>query len=238
MKHWSKGIRKAARASSGTPAEIVLRILLLKHLRNWSFDVVEREVRTNLYTGNHTRGGAKCPTPKLSAARPGAGAGCYQQIHQRMVELAVGNKVVQAAGCAWIRPWSRPISITLPTVLSRDGTRVDAAHEKVTAIADGGNTLRDRMRACRSVMEIARAARVKGEKGKEDAALYRKLLAITDASRAAKRSRLRCHDVKRSADGRKQTASYCETRHRCPTRQVVATKARSSATIHTLKTSS
>jgi IS5 family transposase len=26
-------------------AEIVVRMLLLKHIRNWSFDVVEREVR-------------------------------------------------------------------------------------------------------------------------------------------------------------------------------------------------
>jgi len=35
-------------ARLGVPAEIVLRMLLLKHLRNWSFAVVEREVRANL----------------------------------------------------------------------------------------------------------------------------------------------------------------------------------------------
>ena len=27
-----------------TPAEVVLRLLLLKHIRNWSYDVLEREV--------------------------------------------------------------------------------------------------------------------------------------------------------------------------------------------------
>ncbi len=29
-----------------TPAEVVLRLMLLKHFRNWSYEVVEREVRS------------------------------------------------------------------------------------------------------------------------------------------------------------------------------------------------
>src|ERR1022692_1122052 len=33
------------RGRQQTPAEVVLRLLLLKHARNWSFAVVEREVR-------------------------------------------------------------------------------------------------------------------------------------------------------------------------------------------------
>jgi IS5 family transposase len=35
----------------GVPAEIVVRMLLLKHLRNWSFDELEREGLTS-YIGN------------------------------------------------------------------------------------------------------------------------------------------------------------------------------------------
>src|ERR1700732_2356293 len=31
-----------------TPAEVVLRLLLLKHIRNWSYDVLEREVHSVL----------------------------------------------------------------------------------------------------------------------------------------------------------------------------------------------
>jgi len=31
-----------------TPAEVALRMLILKHVRNWSFDALEREVRMNL----------------------------------------------------------------------------------------------------------------------------------------------------------------------------------------------
>ena len=31
-----------------TPAEVVLRLPLLKHIRNWSYETLEREVRANL----------------------------------------------------------------------------------------------------------------------------------------------------------------------------------------------
>jgi transposase, IS5 family len=40
--------KSRTRGRLGVPAEIVLRMLLLKHIRNWSFAVVEREVRANL----------------------------------------------------------------------------------------------------------------------------------------------------------------------------------------------
>jgi IS5 family transposase len=31
-----------------TPAEVVLRMLILKHVRNWSYETLEREVRANV----------------------------------------------------------------------------------------------------------------------------------------------------------------------------------------------
>lgn len=40
--------KSRTRGRLGTPAEVVLRLLLLKHIRNWSYEVVEREVRANL----------------------------------------------------------------------------------------------------------------------------------------------------------------------------------------------
>jgi IS5 family transposase len=43
------------RGRLGFPAEIVLRMLLLKHIRNWSFRVLEREVRPNLLYREFTR---------------------------------------------------------------------------------------------------------------------------------------------------------------------------------------
>ena len=48
-----------------TPAEVVLRLLLLKHLRNWSYDVLEREVRANRYIAPLPGSGMKkCRTPR------------------------------------------------------------------------------------------------------------------------------------------------------------------------------
>ena len=36
------------RGRPGTPAEVVIRMLILKHLFDWSYDDLEREVRANL----------------------------------------------------------------------------------------------------------------------------------------------------------------------------------------------
>src|SRR5215472_14497771 len=48
-----------------TPAEVVLRLLVLKHVRNWSYEVLEREVRANLVYRTFTRIGAeKVPDAK------------------------------------------------------------------------------------------------------------------------------------------------------------------------------
>jgi IS5 family transposase len=40
--------KSKSRGRRGTPAEVVLRLLILKHIRNWSYGVLEREVRANL----------------------------------------------------------------------------------------------------------------------------------------------------------------------------------------------
>jgi IS5 family transposase len=49
----------------GTPADVVLRLLVLKHVRNWSYGVLEREVRANLVYRQFTHVGAgKVPDAK------------------------------------------------------------------------------------------------------------------------------------------------------------------------------
>jgi IS5 family transposase len=51
-----------------TPAEIALRLLLLKHVRNRSYDILEREVRDNLAYRDFARIGlGKVPDAKTSA---------------------------------------------------------------------------------------------------------------------------------------------------------------------------
>ena len=78
------------RGREQTPAEVVLRLLLLKHIRNWSYDTLEREVRANLVYRAFTRiGDEKVPDAK-TLARLGQliGAEVIEELHQRIVQLA------------------------------------------------------------------------------------------------------------------------------------------------------
>ena len=43
--HGERNPQSRRRGREQTPAEVVLRLLLLKHIRNWSDDTPEREVR-------------------------------------------------------------------------------------------------------------------------------------------------------------------------------------------------
>lgn len=51
--------RSRTRGRLGVPAGIVLRMLLLKHIRNWSFEETVRETRANLVYREFTRIGAR-----------------------------------------------------------------------------------------------------------------------------------------------------------------------------------
>jgi IS5 family transposase len=86
-----------SRGRMQTPTEVVLRLLLLKHVRNWSYDVLEREVRANLVYRAFTRvGDEKVPDAK-TLARLGQlmGAEVIEQLHKRIVELAQERGVTQ-----------------------------------------------------------------------------------------------------------------------------------------------
>ena len=75
--------KSRSRGRLGTPAEVVLRLLILKHIRNWSYGVLEREVRANLVYRDFTRvGGAKTPDAK-TMGRWGVALGgdVIKQIH-------------------------------------------------------------------------------------------------------------------------------------------------------------
>jgi transposase, IS5 family len=207
--------KSRTRGRLGTPAEIVLRMLLLKHIRNWSFDTVEREVRANLLYRDFTRvGGGKVPDAKsLGRQARALGPEVIKQIHQRMVELAVEKKVVEGRRMR-VDTTVVETNIHYPTdsTLLGDGMRVlTRLMKKVTSIAGAAGTkLRDRMRSVgRHVMEIARAARVKGDKGKEKLQpIYRKLLAITGrvVAQAKHFSAEIASGVKRTRGARKRAA--------------------------------
>lgn len=79
--------RSGTHGRPGTPAEVVLRMLLLKHIRDWSFATLEREVRGNLLYREFTRIGAeKVPDAKtmgrLARALPPE---VIEKLHARIV---------------------------------------------------------------------------------------------------------------------------------------------------------
>jgi transposase, IS5 family len=205
--------KSRTRGRLGTPAEIVLRLLILKHIRNWSFEVVEREVRGNLVYREFTRvGAAKVPDAKsLGRQALALGPEVIEQIHRRMVQLALENRVIEGRRMR-VDTTVVETNIHYPTDsgLLGDGTRVlTRLMKKVTAIAGtAGTKMRDRMRSVqRRVMEIGRAARIKGEQGKEKLnGIYTKLLAITArvVCQAKRFSAEIADGIKRSADTRKQ----------------------------------
>ena len=64
----AKRLKKSkTRGRPGTTAEVVLRMLLLKHVRDFSFQELTREVRANLVYREFTRiGGGKVPDDKTT----------------------------------------------------------------------------------------------------------------------------------------------------------------------------
>ncbi len=176
--------KSRTRGRRGTPAEVVLRLLLLKHIRNWSYEVVEREVRANLVYRSFTRvGGGKVPDDTvMNKWALALGPEVIEDLHKRVVAIAQEKKVV-AGGKMRIDTTVVETNIHYPTdsSLLGDGVRVlTRAMKRVAAIVgDAGAKLRDRSRSVKyRILEIGRAARSKGGVGKERLKQgYEKLLA-------------------------------------------------------------
>ena len=87
--------KSKTRGRQATPAEVVLRMLLWKHLRNWSYETLSWEVRANLVYRQFTRiGGEKVPDDRTigNLARQ-LGPEVIEKLHRRVVEIAQENKV-------------------------------------------------------------------------------------------------------------------------------------------------
>jgi len=161
------------RGRLGVPAEIVMRMLLLKHIRNWSFDVLEREVRPNLLYREFTRVAAgKVPDSKtLGRHALALGPEVIKQIHERVVALAMENKVVQGRKMR-LDTTVVEANIHYPTdsSLLGDGVRVlTRVMKKIAEIAGkGGAKLRDRSRSVKfRILEIGRIVRTRGGPNRE-----------------------------------------------------------------------
>lgn len=194
-----KRLKKSqTRGRKATPVEVILRMLLLKHIRDWSFEVLSREVRANLVYRDFTGiGGGKVPDDKTmgNLARQ-LSPELIAKIHQRMVEIAVENKVVSGQKMR-LDTTVVETDIHYPTdsTLLGDGVRVlTRIMKKITAVAGKvGASFRNRSRSVKlKVLAIARASRNKSEAGqKKMKEAYLKLLAATsrvvgDAKRFAR----------------------------------------------------
>src|SRR5215472_1052569 len=105
------------RGRPSTPGEVALRMLVLKRLKRWSFEQTEYEVRQNLVYRHLTRVYfERVPDAKtlvrLSAA---IGEEGIKAIHQRVVEIAREQRLIEGRAHGSIRPWSKAIFVILPT---------------------------------------------------------------------------------------------------------------------------
>jgi transposase, IS5 family len=157
------------RGRPGFSAEIVLRLLILKHIRNWSYQVLEREVRANLVYRDFTRVGSEKVPDAKTMGRWGTALGpaVIQQIHGRIVQIAQAQKVVQGRKMRLdTTVVERNIHYPTDSSLLGDGVRVlIRSMRKITGLTgEVGAKLRDRSRSVKHrVIEIARAARGKTE---------------------------------------------------------------------------
>ncbi len=203
------------RGRRGVPAEIVLRLLILKHVRNWSYEVLEREVRANLVYRDFTRvGGGKTPDAK-TMGRWGLALGpeVLKQIQERLVRIARDNGVTTGRRMR-VDTTVVETNIHHPTdsTLLGDGVRVlTRIMKKITNIAGAAGTkLRDRTRSVKfRLLDIGRVARAKGPVRQDRLTQhYRHLLDATSrvVGQAKRFSNEIAHGVKRSKSVVKQLA--------------------------------
>jgi IS5 family transposase len=174
------------RGRPGTPAEIVLRLLILKHLFDWSYDDLEQEVRANLVYRAFTRIDAgDVPDAKtiLKIARA-LGPEVIEQLHLRVVDIA------KRAGVTHGRRFRIDTTVVETNVhyptdssLLQDGVRVLTRTMQRASAALGGarGRVRNRLRSVgRRVLVIGRQARSPETR---DALVrsYRQLMATTRA---------------------------------------------------------
>jgi Transposase domain (DUF772)/Transposase DDE domain len=174
------------RGRPGTPAEVVIRMLMLKHLFDWSYDDLEREVRANLVYRMFTRIDAgEVPDAKtiLKIARA-LGPEVIEQLHRQVIEVA------KRAGVTHGRRFRIDTTVVETNVhyptdssLLQDGVRVltRTMQRASTMLGDPKGRIRNRLRSVmRRVLIIGYEAR----SPKTRAALiqsYRKLMATTRA---------------------------------------------------------
>jgi IS5 family transposase len=159
------------RGRSQTPAEMVLRLLLLKHVRNWSFDTLEREVRMNLAYRDFARiGMGKVPDAKtLARIAQALGGEVIAELHRRLVEIAQEEGVIQGRKLR-VDTTVVEANIHYPTDSSLLGDGARVLTRTMKRIETKAGTLKRKVRnrtrsVSKRVIAIATASRHKGPEG-------------------------------------------------------------------------
>src|SRR6516225_6685803 len=174
------------RGRLGTPAEVVIRMLILKHLFDWSYDDLEHEVRANLVYRAFTHIDAgDVPDAKtiLKIARA-LGPEVIEQLHRQVVEVAKRAGVTHGRRFR-IDTTVVETNVHYPTdsTLLQDGVRVltRTMQRASSALGDLPGRVRNRLRSVmRRVLIIGYEAR---SPKTHDALVrsYRQLMATTRA---------------------------------------------------------
>jgi len=228
------------RGRLGTPAEVVLRLMALKHLRNWSYQALEREVRANVVYREFTRiRGEKVPDSK-TMVRWGKALGpkVTRAIHERVVDLGRKRGVVRGRKLR-VDTTVAETDIHYPTDsgLLGDAVRVMTRTMKQIEweVGDRGTVLRDRTRSVKHrLIEIGRSAMRKSQEAVvRRTEAYRKLMATTHKvmAQAELFSQEVAVGVKQASTLRGQLlieglAKYLEEMHGLAVRVLKQTKAR------------
>lgn len=174
------------RGHQQTPAEVALRMLILKHVRNWSYEILEREVRANVVYRSFCRIGMEKVPDAKTLVRLGQAIGpeTIAELHGRIVTLAQEQGIIRGRKMR-VDTTVVESNVHYPTDsgLLNDGARVLTRTMKKIEQKTGGlkRKVRNRMRSVKKrVIAIALALRHKGTEGElKRKREYRELLRLT-----------------------------------------------------------
>jgi transposase, IS5 family len=209
--------RREASARTGrpsTPAEVVLRLLVLKHIRGWSYEQLQWEVMGNFVYRRFCRiDGGDVPDAKTMVR--------YGQLLDGEVLKGVFDRVVELTRVRGLTKGRRlridttvveaPIHYPTDSALCADAVRVLA--REVGKIEEAGTKLPFvrtdvRRSIARRLLEIGYALRKRGDEAKESLVKpYRRLLRVTARiTRQAQRARRAAVRAMKKARGKRRAA--------------------------------
>jgi IS5 family transposase len=204
--------QSARRGRRGTPAEVVLRMLVLKHLKNWSYEQLEWEVKGNLVYRYFCRIDAGRVPDAKTMVRLGQllQGDALRRVFDRVVEVAVARRVTRGRKMRVdTTVVETPIRYPSDSRLCEDVTQGVCREierlrsEGVTAPKGFRNVRRSVTRRVREITHVSRRPIAREAKRRALRRPYRRLLTITrrtirQAAEAVSRAR-RC---RRALSGR------------------------------------